>query len=103
MAFEIADDRIVRIWAIRNPEKLRPLDAPLTGRHLRAGGWVAPVRRWLGGARASVAGWRPCVGGWVAPVRRWLGGARAPVAGRDRGGRVSARIRRKMCVWLPRA
>jgi RNA polymerase sigma-70 factor (ECF subfamily) len=24
MAFEIADDRIVQIWAIRNPEKLRP-------------------------------------------------------------------------------
>jgi hypothetical protein len=24
MAFEIAGDRIVRIWAIRNPEKLRP-------------------------------------------------------------------------------
>lgn len=24
MAFEIADDRITRIWAVRNPEKLRP-------------------------------------------------------------------------------
>jgi hypothetical protein len=24
MAFEIADDRITRIWAIRNPEKLGP-------------------------------------------------------------------------------
>ena len=23
-AFEVADDRIKRIWAIRNPEKLRP-------------------------------------------------------------------------------
>ncbi|MEU4829455.1 RNA polymerase sigma factor SigJ [Streptosporangium sp. NPDC023615] len=24
MAFEVADDRITRIWAVRNPEKLRP-------------------------------------------------------------------------------
>jgi hypothetical protein len=23
-AFDIADDRITRIWAVRNPEKLRP-------------------------------------------------------------------------------
>jgi RNA polymerase sigma-70 factor, ECF subfamily len=23
-AFDVADDRITRIWAIRNPDKLRP-------------------------------------------------------------------------------
>ncbi|AQA20802.1 putative rNA polymerase sigma factor [Rhodococcus sp. MTM3W5.2] len=23
-AFDLADDRITRIWAVRNPEKLRP-------------------------------------------------------------------------------
>jgi hypothetical protein len=23
-AFDIADDRITRIWAVRNPDKLRP-------------------------------------------------------------------------------
>jgi RNA polymerase sigma-70 factor (ECF subfamily) len=27
MAFDIADDRITHIWAIRNPEKLRPWTA----------------------------------------------------------------------------
>jgi len=26
-AFEVADDRISRIWAIRNPDKLRPWTA----------------------------------------------------------------------------
>ncbi|MFF5213522.1 RNA polymerase subunit sigma-24, partial [Streptosporangium sp. NPDC000396] len=24
MAFDVADDRIKRLWAVRNPEKLRP-------------------------------------------------------------------------------
>ncbi|NUW37693.1 RNA polymerase sigma factor SigJ [Nonomuraea sp. SMC257] len=27
MAFEVADDRIIRIWTVRNPEKLRPWTA----------------------------------------------------------------------------
>jgi RNA polymerase sigma-70 factor (ECF subfamily) len=27
MAFDIAADRITRIWAVRNPEKLRPWTA----------------------------------------------------------------------------
>jgi RNA polymerase sigma-70 factor (ECF subfamily) len=26
-AFEVADDRITRIWAVRNPDKLRPWTA----------------------------------------------------------------------------
>jgi RNA polymerase sigma-70 factor, ECF subfamily len=30
LAFDITDGRITHIWAVRNPEKLRPLDGGLT-------------------------------------------------------------------------
>jgi RNA polymerase sigma-70 factor (ECF subfamily) len=30
IAFEVADDRIRRLWAVRNPEKLRPWVAGVT-------------------------------------------------------------------------
>ena len=42
-AFEIAGDRIKHIWAMRNPEKLRPVDDGLTGPHTSGDHVVEPV------------------------------------------------------------
>ena len=41
-AFDIVDDRITRIWAVRNPDKLRPVDDRLTGPHVSGDRVVGP-------------------------------------------------------------
>ena len=42
LAFDVADDRITRIWAVRNPEKLRPWNA--SDRGVSSPSVVLPVR-----------------------------------------------------------